>query len=155
MEFLIIEFFWFLMNFINSWIFFRFWAILNFIFFYWILWNFLGSNGVKGDVPLAEDETAFEDIEEDVNPEPPKRPKMDIFWDNVKILLNQCFDSLFGTVEKWIERRWGPIEERFFYNNTTEVIWSIDSMARKLFPLVFLLLQIMYWTSYLYLLSDE
>ena len=121
-----------------------------------ISWIILGSNGVKGDVPLAEDETAFEDIEEDTsNPELPKRPKMDVFWDNVKIILNQCSDSLFGSVEKWIERRWGPIEERFFYNNTTEVIWSIDSYARKGFPLVFLSLQIIYWTSYLYLLSDE
>ena len=146
MEFLIMEFFGF---------FFSFFGNIEFHIFLLNFMKFLGSNGVKGDVPLAEDETAFEDIEEDVNPEPPKRPKMDIFWDNVKILLNQCFDSIFGTVEKWIERRWGPIEERFFYNNTTEVIWSIDSTARKLFPLVFLLLQIMYWTSYLYLLSDE
>ena len=146
MEFLIMEFFGF---------FFSFFGNIEFHIFLLNFMKFLGSNGVKGDVLLAEDETAFEDIEEDVNPEPPKRPKMDIFWDNVKILLNQCFDSLFGTVEKWIERRWGPIEERFFYNNTTEVIWSIDSTARKLFPLVFLLLQIMYWTSYLYLLSDE
>ena len=80
---------------------------------------------------------------------------MEVIWDTVKSVLTQCSDSVFGTFEKWVENRWGPIEERFFYNNTTEVIWSIDSYARKAFPIVFLILQIMYWTSYLYLLSDE
>ena len=112
-------------------------------------------NGMQGNVPLAEDEAAFEDIEEENAPETSKQPPIDVFLNNLKSLCIWCSDSIFGKFEKMIENRWGPIEERYFYNNTTEVIWKIDSHARKAFPIVFLILQITYWTSYLYLMSDE
>ena len=38
------------------------------------------------------------------------------------------------------------------FKDTTFTLWTIDAYARKLFPLVFLILQISYWTSYLYLM---
>ena len=38
------------------------------------------------------------------------------------------------------------------YSDTLAVIYSIDSWARTLFPLVFALLQAVYWTAYLYVL---
>ena len=113
------------------------------------------TNGIKSDVPLAEDETAFEDMEEESGPETPKKPALDVFLDHLRNLFLSCSDSMFGKFEKWIEKRWGPVEDRYFYNNTTEVIWTIDAYARKVFPIVFLILQITYWTSYLYLLTDE
>ena len=61
-------------------------------------------------------------------------------------------DLVFKNLELAIEARWGPLTERNFYINTTEVLWTIDEYARKMFPLVFLILQLIYWSSYLYIL---
>ena len=38
------------------------------------------------------------------------------------------------------------------YNSTTEFLHSLDSYSRKLFPVTFLILNIVYWTSYVYIL---
>jgi hypothetical protein len=38
------------------------------------------------------------------------------------------------------------------YHHTTEVLHDIDSCCRKLFPSVFVILNLIYWTSYVYIL---
>lgn len=38
------------------------------------------------------------------------------------------------------------------YKSTMEYLHFIDSVSRKLFPLTFLLCNIIYWTSYIYVL---
>ena len=38
------------------------------------------------------------------------------------------------------------------YNSTMEYLHFIDSVSRKLFPLTFLLCNLIYWTSYIYVL---
>ncbi len=65
---------------------------------------------------------------------------------------NAIADMSFDCFENFAVRHWDPIEEMNFYNNTTEVIWSIDAVARVGFPLVFTILQLLYWTLYLYIL---
>ena len=37
------------------------------------------------------------------------------------------------------------------YHNTTEVIHAMDGNSRKIFPTVFALINIIYWTAYIYL----
>ena len=70
----------------------------------------------------------------------------------IKNLPQKCRNATFKIIEDAIEAHWGPLIERNFYINTTEVIWKIDSYARKMFPLLFLILQLIYWTSYLYIM---
>ena len=38
------------------------------------------------------------------------------------------------------------------YKSTMEYLHFIDSISRKLFPLTFLLCNVIYWTSYIYVL---
>ena len=66
--------------------------------------------------------------------------------------LNWCSDQVFAKFEGALEKKWGPVTEMTFYKDTTFTLWTIDAYARKLFPFVFLILQISYWTSYLYLM---
>ena len=70
----------------------------------------------------------------------------------IKDIPQKCTNACFRRIEMAIDAHWGPLTERNFYNNTTEVIWSIDSYARRMFPLLFLILQLIYWSSYLYIL---
>ena len=70
----------------------------------------------------------------------------------VKNIPQMCTNAVFKRLEMAIEAHWGPLTERNFYNNTTEVIWSIDSYARRMFPLCFMILQLIYWSSYLYIM---
>ena len=107
------------------------------------------------NVPIAEEETGFEDIiDEECNEDndaEASRSKKTIstylmavwFW---------CSERVFTRFESFVVARWGPVENMAIYKDTTEVIWSIDAYARRIFPLVFLILQIMYWTSYLYVM---
>ena len=69
-----------------------------------------------------------------------------------KNIPQMCTNVVFKRLEMAIEAHWGPLTERNFYNNTTEVIWSIDSYARRMFPLCFMILQLIYWSSYLYIM---
>ena len=70
----------------------------------------------------------------------------------IKNIPQKCTTTIFKRLEMAIEAHWGPLTERNFYNNTTEVIWSIDSYARRMFPLCFMILQLIYWSSYLYIM---
>ena len=47
---------------------------------------------------------------------------------------------------RWRVRRWRVYEE------TTEVLHDIDACCRRLFPAVFVILNLVYWTSYVYIL---
>ncbi len=48
----------------------------------------------------------------------------------------------------------GPVPEMFIYKDTEEACELIDSYSRSLFPLAFLFLMVIYWTTYLYLMED-
>ena len=62
-------------------------------------------------------------------------------------------DKMFDNFLRRIFRRYSPrIPTMIIYTDTLAVIYSIDDISRKGFPLVFLLLQILYWMLYLYLL---
>ena len=77
--------------------------------------------------------------------------RISMFFENS---CSKCMDSIFSNFECALESKWGPVQEMAIYNNTTEVIWSIDAYARCFFPVVFFILQCCYWTSYLYVLPD-
>ena len=62
-------------------------------------------------------------------------------------------DFLFNAFEWFLDRRFGPIEEMNFYKNTTEHLWKVDHASQVAFPVVFALLQTLYWTMYLYMPS--
>lgn len=113
-------------------------------------------NSIKvDDVPIAEED--FEDIEEvpeeeqDPTDEQPKVNQQSILQ-QFQAQLMTCSDQVFAKFETFIEDKWGPVTEMTFYKETTEVIWTIDAYARRVFPIVFLILQILYWTSYLYVM---
>lgn len=65
--------------------------------------------------------------------------------------INRTSKAFMDKVEGLVEDKWGPISDMEIYKNTTEIIWSIDSAARKVFPIVFFILQSCYWTAYLYI----
>ena len=44
------------------------------------------------------------------------------------------------------------LQESVLYNSTMEYLHYIDSVSRKLFPATFLLCNLIYWTSYIYVL---
>jgi len=70
----------------------------------------------------------------------------------LKDIPQKCTNAFFRRIEMAIDTHWGPLTERNFYNNTTEFIWNIDAYARRMFPLLFLILQLIYWSSYLYIM---
>jgi hypothetical protein len=93
--------------------------------------------------PTAEEEEEenFQDIDEE---------------DDKKVnILVRCADGasdyLFNSFENFAERHWGPIEKTEMYKDTVFVAWQIDAVARVGFPTVFGLLQLLYWTVYLYI----
>ena len=96
------------------------------------------------DTATVEAPDGFEDEDED-----DEKPEYQNCLDKY---LDQCGKYIYDRTEAFVERRWGPITEMEIYLNTTEVIWKIDSYARRFFPLVFFVLQFLYWTSYLYIL---
>lgn len=112
-------------------------------------------NSIKVDeVPIAEED--FEDIEEIPDEEKDKTEGQPAasssYMQQFQAHLMTFSDQVFAKFETFIEDKWGPVTEMTFYKETTEVIWSIDAYARKAFPIVFLILQILYWTSYLYVM---
>ena len=62
-------------------------------------------------------------------------------------------DTAFDVALRRIFRKYSPmIPNMVIYKDTLSVIYAIDDFSRKGFPLVFLCLQALYWTLYLYLL---
>ena len=43
----------------------------------------------------------------------------------------------------------------YIYTHTDEALDLIDEESKKYFPLVFLSMMIVYWTTYLYVMEDE
>ena len=113
-------------------------------------------NAIKVDVPpIAEEDTdEFEDVEDiDGKAHEDKHETLNqSVLERMKGACTWLSDEIFAKFETAIEQKWGPVTQMTFYRETTEVIWKIDSCARKMFPLVFLILQILYWTSYLYVM---
>ena len=113
-------------------------------------------NAIRVDAPIAEDETGFEDIpEEEIqenNSQKTNTLPAKSFSDRLSDFFDWCSDEIFAKFECALENHFGPVSEMSFYKDTTFVIWKIDAYARRIFPLVFLILQVLYWTSYLYVL---
>lgn len=95
------------------------------------------------------EEGEFEDIDDEEQTEEEKSPPEPT---RIKNLMSRWSQYIFTKIEEYIEKRWGPVPDMYFYKNTTEVIWGIDAYARKAFPIVFFILQFIYWTSYLYIM---
>jgi hypothetical protein len=118
-----------------------------------IMHNFLES---QASVPKAdaENDEDFEDIDDiDESKLSSKNSNKLILW------LDGCFATshrvchiLLDKMDNKLEATWGPMSQSYVYNNTIEVVWSIDQQARRFFPFLFLILQLIYWTSYLYVL---
>lgn len=99
------------------------------------------------DACVSTEDDDFEDISEDleVDEEEVSVP--------VCLAIVEYFDQMFERLLRRIFRRYSPaIPGMVIYTDTLGVIYSIDSFSRKGFPFVFLCLQILYWTLYLYLL---
>eukprot|EP00095_Tigriopus_kingsejongensis_P006095 snap_masked-scaffold691_size110934-processed-gene-0.1 protein:Tk06095 transcript:snap_masked-scaffold691_size110934-processed-gene-0.1-mRNA-1 annotation:"gamma-aminobutyric acid receptor alpha-like" len=102
------------------------------------------------DLILPEGETLEEAAEEVLEHRKEEKAKR-----SIPDLISQAFYRLCDRIEMKLEAKYGPITESYVYNNTTEVIWKIDEYARMLFPGVFLVLQMIYWISYLYLMPMD
>lgn len=48
-----------------------------------------------------------------------------------------------------------PLKQRYIYTNTEEALDYIDDYAKFCFPLGFMLMMLIYWTSYLYIIQDK
>ena len=63
-----------------------------------------------------------------------------------------CFDQFWDYVESILNRfRWS-IKTAEVYRNSSSVFNKVDKYAGRLFPLTFLLLNFIYWSSYMYIL---
>ena len=99
------------------------------------------------DACVSTEDEDFEDVEEEEEEEntEPKPPKFEF--------LTRVMDDFFDVFLKRLFRKYSPIiPQMTIYKDTLSVIYNIDNFARKGFPFVFLCLQIMYWTAYLYIL---
>jgi len=94
------------------------------------------------DACVSTEDEDFEDLQEAEEEPQPGCPLL-------SRLAEQAVDRLFER----LFRKYSPtIPQLEIYSDTLAVIYSIDSWARTLFPLVFALLQTVYWTAYLYVL---
>lgn len=102
----------------------------------------------------AENDDDFEDLEDpDENDRSPNNTNRCILWmDSCMATTNRVCHILLDKMDNKLEATWGPMSDTHVYNNTIEVLWAIDQHARRFFPFVFLILQLIYWTSYLYVL---
>ena len=99
------------------------------------------------DACVSTEDDDFEDIfdDDEVDEDEDVRP--------VCLAVVEYFDKMFERFLRRIFRRYSPtIPGMVIYTDTLGVIYSIDSFSRKGFPFVFLCLQVLYWTLYLYLL---
>ena len=99
------------------------------------------------DACVSTEDDDFEDISDDaeIDEEEESVPAC--------VAIVEYFDKMFDRFLRRIFRRYSPaIPGMVIYTDTLGVIYSIDSFSRKGFPFVFLCLQILYWTLYLYLL---
>ena len=64
---------------------------------------------------------------------------------------DRCWDC-FEAIVSCISCTKGPVRSMEIYRNTTTVFFKVDLIARIIFPIVFLLLNIAYWTTYIYVL---
>ena len=99
------------------------------------------------DACVSTEDDDFEDLPDD--------EEVEEVEENVPVCLAivEYFDMMFERFLRRIFRRYSPsIPRMVIYTDTLGVIYSIDSFSRKGFPFVFLCLQILYWTLYLYLL---
>ena len=115
-----------------------------------------------GPPPLAEiengadDDRDFEDVPpddiDDIDDDDGAGGK---FRNVVTTCQNFCSKKrkqLLDKIEVFAENRWGPMEKTYIYENTSDFLYSIDVNSQKIFPLIFLILQMIYWMSYLYIL---
>ena len=64
--------------------------------------------------------------------------------------------------EKWDQRlresylffQIRPVPQMLIYMDTEEALEVIDANSRKYFPATFMLLMLVYWTTYLYIMPD-
>ena len=99
------------------------------------------------DACVSTEDDDFEDIIDDVEVEVEEESLP------ACLAVADYFDKMFERFLRRIFRRYSPtIPGMVIYTDTLGVIYSIDSFSRKGFPFVFLCLQILYWTLYLYLL---
>ena len=99
------------------------------------------------DACVSTEDDDFEDICDDVEVDEEEESLP------VCLAIVEYFDKMFERFLRRIFRRYSPtIPGMGIYTDTLGVIYSIDSFSRKGFPFVFLCLQILYWTLYLYLL---
>ena len=106
-----------------------------------LTWTFISCN--LGREP--EDDEDYEDLDE----ERERAEKRNC----LVVCADRGADFLFNAFEWFLDRRFGPIEEMNVYKNTTEHLWKVDHASQIAFPVVFALLQTLYWTMYLYMPS--
>jgi len=102
----------------------------------------------------AENDDEFEDIDDPDETETigKKSNMCGVWFDNCFMTVDRVCHVLLDKMDNKVEAKWGPMSDTYVYNNTIEVVWKIDQQARRIFPFIFLVLQLFYWTSYLYIL---
>ena len=63
----------------------------------------------------------------------------------------RCFDCMEALIS-FICQRGNGVRSMEVYKNSTQVFFHVDKIARKVFPATFMLLNLAYWTIYVYIL---
>ena len=48
-----------------------------------------------------------------------------------------------------------PLSQQYIYTNTEEALDYMDDCAKLGFPMFFVFMMLIYWTSYLYIIEDK
>merc|ERR1711974_474171 len=108
-----------------------------------------------GDACVSTEDEDFNDIEdEEEDDDYNKESDKEVSWRDRCLHLDffaRHSEKLFTVLTERFFRKYSPrIGEMKIYRETLMVILAIDSTAQKLFPLVFVGMQAVYWTMYLY-----
>ena len=110
------------------------------------------SNVSMQDACVSTEDDDFEDLEEDEDEDSEDCEDSKGRSSSFQVLVD-WLDTAFDAALRRIFRKYSPmIPNMVIYKDTLSVIYAIDDFSRKGFPFVFLCLQALYWTLYLYLL---
>ena len=73
-------------------------------------------------------------------------------WSKIRLFASSAYQYL-TTRPKWMRMK--PVEEMELYKNTEDALDDIDEYSRSYFPMIFMCMMCVYWTSYLYLIDDK
>ena len=101
------------------------------------------SNHRRKSVETMDASTTTEDF---------RRRKISFDWSKTRSLIRTILKYL-TTKPSWMKMK--PLTQLYIYTNTEEALDYVDDCAKFGFPMFFVFMMFIYWTSYLYIIEDR